>query len=624
MTHPMRTQSNSRESPLPADPWSTALSISAVVALVEGVAIALLYRDLPFERGPFLVFFVLTHVAATGLVAGVSGWTLVRVFGPYPRSVALGMGAGWALLLVVRGYRALVNFESFARGDWRRVALVMLAALAGGVAVAATTWIALRLFRPRIPGAVAALVVLALIAVAVALLRSPLPEFAPGIPETRSAPPSAVLDPTETNILLIVVDTLRADHTSPYGYARETSPRMRELSSRGVTFERCVTQRTNTTPAMATMMTGLYPPTVGVVDAGDVLSESHTTLGEILQERGFRTAAFCANGMTGPRYNLDQGIERFELILPDEQIESRAINQEALSWLEEQGSEPFFLWLHYKDPHWPYELPESHAGLFADDGGASTPSEVESEIANYDAEIFYNDESLGQIFDTLQRLDLWDDTLVILTADHGESLGEHDYYYSHGAYCYEPTAHVPLIMAHPRFGEPRRVEATIGLVDLLPTLLELFGIGADPALQGNSFAGALVEGSFDPRPYNYVLGGGLVGYHNHAITTDGHKLVFDVDGRWVYLDVAVQLAAKLWQGRAPDHLYHLRVVRRELFDLAADPGEEHNLAGSEPALEAELDARLWDWLDRVYRGWMPPDPYRDPDILEDLRSLGYL
>ena len=609
--------------------------------MAEGLAAAVAYRDLPFaDTARFSAFYVLAYSATASLVGGAVAWLCCLACGRRPWPAAVGVGLAWTAILALRGYVVLESYLVFARGETSRAVLVFGAVLGAGASLTILARLLARYRWAAFHRALPISLVLALAAVVVWLVRASPPSTGPG-PSAAAGPssPRQALDPSSTNILLIVIDTLRADHTSPYGYDRDTSPNMSALAARGVTFERCLAQRTNTTPSMASMMTGLYPPTNGVVDAGDALDPSALTMAEMLQERGRTTAAFCANIMAGPRYNFDQGISRFDMLLPGEMVESRGINEAALEWLRQNRADPFFLWLHYMDPHWPYELPEPYQSLYSEGwtpgdrthfrnwalAARERPGDVTYEISQYDGEIRFNDDSLGSLFSTMDELELWDDTLVILTADHGESLAERDYYFNHGAYCYDNTARVPLILVHPAFEAGRRVSTPVSLIDLMPTLRELLGLPADPSLQGESFAGALFgEELADHRPYHFILSGVTVGYHVHAVSTDQYKLVFDVDGRWIYFDVAVELAARLWQGAGTANPYRSRVIRRELYDIVEDPGETTNLAADRPHVRRRLERELWRWIDDVYADWVPRDPYRSPEELELLRSLGYL
>lgn len=460
----------------------------------------------------------------------------------------------------------------------------------------------------------------------------------------QTAPPFHAAD---TNLLLVTVDTLRADHTSAYGYGRDTSPVLTDLSSRGVRFGRCITQRTNTAASVAALMTGLYPPTNRTLNNRDILQDFNFTLAELFRDQGYRTAAFVTVPVVGPRFNFDQGFEQFKMLafrIPEDELaESRIVNRSTFNWLTENAENRFFLWLHYKDPHSPYLVPEKYKGLYLDTPGTASPGETEllmqgTEearrenaryfISQYDAEIRFIDESLGRLFDKLDELGLGERTLVVLTADHGEGLGEHGEYFAHGANCYEPTASVPLYLLHPALPGGRLVTDTVSLVDVLPTLRDLFGFGADPGLQGQSLTGLLTNDQTRPaRPHHFIVGAYRAGYQTHAVTTGSHKLILKAMEGWVATDQAMDRLVRLWTGDPLLNPYRCRVTGYELYDLEADPGETNNLAGQGLEAEAELEDELWRWMDRTYRRGAVHDVRQGdltPKLADQLRALGYL
>lgn len=639
--------------------WSVGLSIGLGIALCEAVVVALAYRDLPLGgMARFLIVYLTGYAAVTGLLAGAFGSLAAAVGKRRPLPIALGVGVAWFVVIAYRGYR-ITRLCSWGAHYALPLPPAFAAALAGAAVIAVIAYFLGRSPAGRVPFALPASGLLVVVAVGAFLSR---PEVAPAPP--RALPAAATgplvaspIDRASANILLISIDTLRADHTSPYGYVRQTSPHMQRLADRGVLFERCITQRTNTAPSVATLLTGTYPPTHRVFNNKDLLQDFNVTLAEMVAQEGYLTAAFCTTPAVGPHFNYQQGFAHFEMTADrreQEVQESRVVNQAVLEWLEANRSQRFFLWVHYKDPHSPYIVSEDYERLYLEDefSGAhdhrqlpvGTKShgmirddvfiagwhDLDYYIAQYDAEIKFIDDSLGELFEALEGWGLWDNTVVVLTSDHGEGLGERNFFFAHGDYCNEFGAHVPLIFVHPQLRRGYRVTTPVSLTDVVPTLCELLALPLDPAVQGQSFAAALVEGAeFQMRPYHYILGSYRNGYQTHAVTTDRYKFIRDVDERWIYFDVMVEGLVRAWLGKAFTFhdKYRCRVIKHELYDLASDPAETVNLAGRGLPVEAELSANLWDWQESVYgAGESRPVAIGDApeDVLEQLRALGYV
>lgn len=644
--------SRTADSP-PTSRFDVALLVALFLALAEGLAAAASYRHLPVGPVRFFTAAIGGYAALMALAAGLPAWLFSRLFLRPGPAVALGTGLAWFALFAWRGFgiAAMLNTgptttkDVAAAPSWP----IYAAAAGGALLVGLVAWLLALRRKPWLPRPLAVTFVLLAAAglLFVTLGDTAPPAGPPGGPvqATGQAPP--FFDPGETNLLLVTVDTLRADHTSAYGYGRDTSPVLGGLGERGVRFGRCVTQRTNTAASVAALLTGLYPPTNRTLNNRDLLQDFNFTLAELFSEQGFRTAAFVTVPVVGPRFDFDQGFDQFKMLafrIPeDEPAESRIVNRAAFNWLAGNAGERFFLWLHYKDPHSPYLVPQKYKALFLDDRGGAAPGEEEllmqgSEaarrenaryfISQYDAEIRFVDENLGLLFAKLDELGLGDRTLVVLTADHGEGLGEHDEYFAHGANCYEPTAHVPLWFLHPSLPKGRLVAGTVSLVDVLPTIRELFGLPPDPGLQGSSLAG-LIAGRRDaaPRPHHFTIGSYRNGYQTHGVTTDRHKLVMTADERWTATDLALEQLLHLWTGDPLLNPYRCRVADYELYDLENDPGEAEDLAGQGLEAEAELEEALWDWMDRTYRRGAVHDIRQGdltPKLADQLRALGYL
>ncbi|MEO0650192.1 MAG: sulfatase [Planctomycetota bacterium] len=478
------------------------------------------------------------------------------------------------------------------------------------------------------------------------------------------------------NVLLVVVDTLRRDRVSAYPDARVETPTLEGLAASGWTFDRASAPRAKTTPSIATLFTGRYPHDHGVRDLTVPLRDDVPTLAERLAAGGYRTAAIVGNFvLVARRSGLDRGFASWTEELPDRigvpphdapQRTAGSITDGALALLglgapsadgagpreaELAGDAPWFLYLHYMDPHGAYAPPAEFVQRPAAPEPVSTPIaptalhrprvadynvppdarlfgggfDAALVRARYDGEVAYVDRELGRLFAALDRAALLDDTLVIVTSDHGESLGEHRYYFEHGLYAYEATVGVPLIVRPPaRWGaDPGRRGGDLSLADVAPTVLELLGlpeleVGSDgPA--GESRADAWRGGSAAPRP------------------------VWSVKTERADLDGTVQLRAvrrgtwKLIRGlafRTRAGVSELVQVREELYDLAQDPGETVDLSAAPPSaaplaeLRADLD-RLLEADARLRQDALAIQADRErlereaADDIQRLRALGY-
>jgi len=330
------------------------------------------------------------------------------------------------------------------------------------------------------------------------------------------------------NVLLVTVDTLRADHLSSYGYPLETTPNMDALARRGVVFERAIAAASTTAPAHASIMTSRYTRghSIGFLNDGSRL-EGGVTLAEVFRDAGYHTAGFVGNLVLQRRNGFDRGFEVYDDELPTPELnrgdrfrerKAEDTTSRALSWLEAQSEGPVFLWVHYQDPHGPYAPPPEYVGRFrvppsAEERplrvvdselpwdaipayqkleGLSLPSDYESRYAD---EIFYADHSIGQLVSAFEKRG--GDAVILLTADHGESLGEEGRYFMHGFATTPQLAHVPLILVAPGLPASRRKEV-VHHVDILPTLLDLAGLPVPEGARGISLAAPLRRGEALP------------------------------------------------------------------------------------------------------------------------------
>ncbi len=429
------------------------------------------------------------------------------------------------------------------------------------------------------------------------------------------------------SVLLITLDTTRADHCSAYGYARPTTPRLDALARSGARFEAAYAPTASTGPSHSSMFTGLLPLWHGVMKNGQVLPPERTTLAERLHAAGYRTAAVVSSFAVDHRFGLDQGFDSYDdrfsgqgATVHQETWEHNVVGKpfdrradetrgRAVEWLRSQGyleprqkrdeGPPFFLWVHFFDPHSPYDPPPAHAALFPPLG----PGDVETRVAAYDAEIHFADEEMGRLLDALDAAGRLDRTLVVVAGDHGEGLMQHGHM-EHGIFIYEEAVRVPLVVRGAA-GRPlaSTISSPVELVDLTPTILDLAGLSAPAGpLQGRSLAGVLRDQApADPgreiflqrRRYDDRLPGGVM--------VKGDKYGLRA-GRWKYIE-------------ARDEGTY------ELFDLAADPQESRNLRASSPDQAALMSRRLEAWTSRAPA--IAPMAVR-PEDAEQLRALGYV
>jgi arylsulfatase A-like enzyme/Flp pilus assembly protein TadD len=398
------------------------------------------------------------------------------------------------------------------------------------------------------------------------------------------------------NILLVTLDTTRADRLGCYGRTGAATPVLDRLAAGGVRFAEAVTVAPETLPAHATLLTGLLPPRHGVRINGESRLESrHTSLAEVARARGYETAAFVSAFVLDARFGLDQGFDLYDdrvdaaegAVFPSGMNERPAgrTTDAALAWLRARDRrKPFLAWVHYFDAHAPYAPPEPFAGRFA-----GSP---------YDGEIAYMDAQIGRLLEGLEAAGQRDRTLVIVVGDHGESLGDHGER-THSLFLYRSATRVPLIVSNPRlFPRPAVVDGTVvSLADVAPTVLDLLGVEDPPARDGLS----LLATKADPNRSAYV-----------------ESLVPYLDFGW----------APLFGLRGLRHSYIL-APRAECYDLRSDPGEQRNRldpkTGKRGACAAQA-RQLERMLARLpsYEGVAAAAPSVDPETRERLQALGYL
>ena len=491
------------------------------------------------------------------------------------------------------------------------------------------------------------------------LLASGLAGTAACTPEPEAATSEVPPLPAGSNILLITVDTLRADHLSSYGYVRPTSPVIDRLAAEGVRFDQAQVQWPKTTPSFASIFTATYNKDNQIVrTAGQPVSCKFSMLAEMLERQGYATAAVVANAAVGSDFYFDQGFDEFietwklhenqEGADPNraEAVTNLAIGQ--LARLKASGK-PYFLWVHYLDPHAPYEPPAPHRDRFQNDEhfdpsvriplsdkpkqqmfgiGSERVLDGRDElafyVARYDAEIAYTDEQIGRLLTEMKTRGMLEKTLTAFTADHGESLGEHGYYFDHGRFSFQTCLRVPLILHYPGVLGARVDAKPVELIHLAPTLLEAAGV----ELPG----GAWMQGrTLTPRLRGEEQARETVA-ESAAAGLSFSEAGWENNNKWQKVARDDRFKLVFAQTRPEQRWIGGEGVRFVVYDLANDPGETKNVIDQFPQDAERLKRELWKWerapkvdVEVDAQGGTCGEQRAVSKETEDLlRSLGYL
>ena len=395
------------------------------------------------------------------------------------------------------------------------------------------------------------------------------------------------------NAILITVDTLRPDHLGCYGYRSIKTPAIDGLAADGIRFKTVVAQVPLTLPSHCTILTGTYPMLHGVRDnAGYRLPSSAITLAETLQARHYQTAAFVGAYVLHSKFGLNQGFDLYDDKIEGSeetggirnlnQLERRAgeVVRRAIDWLQ-NARPPFFAWIHLYDPHDPYEPP--------------APFSRDYSTRPYDGEIAYVDSEIANLIAALKRRDLYAETNVIVTGDHGESFGEHGEF-THGYFIYDSTLLVPLIIKPAGAMKPDVIATQVRTVDIAPTILQMLALPRQPQMQGTGLLGLMLGHPSPPQ---------------EAYSETYYPTQFG----W----------SPLKSMRAAG-LKYIEAPRAELFDLKTDRGETNNLRGKNSARAAQMKERLKSLEHSMEPRGRSVDSSRiaSPEELERLAALGYI
>jgi len=398
-----------------------------------------------------------------------------------------------------------------------------------------------------------------------------------------------------TNLLVIVVDTLRADHLGCYGYANISTPHIDDLAKKGVLFKNVISHTPMTLPSHCSIFTGTYPQYHKVVDNGGYrLSDSAVTLAEIMKDAGYTTAAFVSTMVLDSRFGLKQGFDTYMdkmekpktkrvINFMDEERTADKVTQDAVKWLSENKHKKFFLWVHYYDPHNIYNPPSPYRELYSHN--------------LYDGEIAFTDEQIGILLSSLKEFNLDKNTLIVFLSDHGEGLGEHDEP-GHSIFVYDTTIKVPLIFVYPAVIPAGRViEEQARLVDVMPTILDLLKLKKNKEIQGISLAAVILgkQKAINLPAYSQALYGQI--HYNWSPLKSWRE------GDWKYINSA----------------------EPELFNLKDDPHELKNLAQTESRRIQEMEKKMEDFLKKTSSAKEKSAKIQlDEETKRKLESLGYV
>ena len=409
------------------------------------------------------------------------------------------------------------------------------------------------------------------------------------------------------HIVLISMDTTRADALSCYGNKNNTTPNIDVLAAEGILFENAIAPAPLTLPSHASMLTGTTPLYHGIHDNMLYrLDKSHVTVAEILKNKGFSTGAFIGSFVLDSQFGLDQGFDHYDDDIEEAQspigINERRggeISRLATEWIDDHYKENMFLFLHFYDPHMDYNPPEPFDSMFTNEMSPGFKP-----YGLYMGEVAYIDHCIGQVIDKLKSLGIYDSTLIVVTADHGEMLGEHKER-SHGYFVYRSAVRVPLIFKLPGRSRPVRIKNTVGLVDIVPAIGSLLDIELSSNVQGKDISPYLLR--------------------NDPVDLQRHIFCESLTPAKYKCNTLLALRS--------DRYKYIQTTRPELYDLIEDPQESNNLIEGDPNLIAQsaeskrarlLQGRLQQVIEQTAKKGSNNKTEFDQETIARLESLGYV
>jgi arylsulfatase A-like enzyme len=563
------------------------------------------------------------EAAGTGAVIAVGAIIVGLLSLPATRLLTRGWRYGLAgaiaapfVLVVLAAVAYYVNHH-FLPGIWQWQSVV---ANIGFAVAAVVVWLlAARTIAPVLEARALrsvffSLGVISLFGAIVAIGLSRVPLFVAAAGERDASKPMA-------NVLIIMVDTLRPDRMSAYGYERPTTPTVEMLAEDAIVFERAFAQAPWTKPSVASLFTGLYPRQHGVASADwtdtvdrettrvDTLPPGVTTIAEVLSNVGYSTFAVGSNHHLIRKMGFSQGFDSYEMDLDKDEHGTRSgeLNDLFMNWLRGNADASFFAYLHYLDVHWPFTTPPPYRGMYAEgapsvdynrpkfgaefnaSGAELSPTDLQHMLDSYDEGIVYVDEKIGEVLAELKRLGLYEDTMIVFVADHGEEFTERGKL-GHGQSLYDELLHVPLIVKFPcevSGCRAARVNTLVELIDVMPTILETVGAQMPPDTMAETLP---------------LDDSGLV--ESFAISEMGE---------------AISL-------RTPQQKFIIFPGREETYDLVSDPKELTDLGNSKHPVLADLRERLISAVDAMDEGFSVEREVveLDEDSRRKLEALGYV
>ncbi len=442
---------------------------------------------------------------------------------------------------------------------------------------------------------------------------------------------------TPENVLLIVVDTLRADHLGCYGCEKPLSPNIDRLAASGTLFDDFNTVIPTTLPSFASLLTSTHPKDHGAFRNGYALGKDRLRVSEVFRDAGFETAAFVASYCISGEFGMAEGFDLFDdkfttdTGLPHNKLVRRGehVTDSVISWLKGRGKERrFFAMVHYFDPHWPYDQPDPFREPYCPRGADPAYGSISNVLdarkylvqsqgvpdqrcrdlhALYCGEVAFTDHEVGRLLDAVRELGLGEETLVVFTADHGETFWEHADYFDHGLFLFDTNVRIPLIMSWPGGGVEagKRIGTPLSNIDLSPTLLQLTGIDVPSEFRGTGFLDLLREGGGEGPEFIFSEACKPYEVEEGARRPNFMKSKSVRRGPWKFISTPFQDS------------------RRELFNLENDAGETTSVLRNPAfekeaaALEAELDRWAGDFAKRK------PVDEMDAEQREKLKALGY-